>query len=629
MAVMIPEKIGYYDPKSGEKEMFDALSTLPNDYYVIHSFHLNYLVPNKGLNENEIDFIVFNPNYGYLFIEAKNSRVTRDENGQWWYQDDGSKLKPMKDPFNQAFGAQHNLFNYLCDKYSDETSIKDIKNNKFLIAVWFPKYTKKEISQIDFGANAPKELILPKEAKDDPLYLESRIKNLMTQIDKVHIVAEIKEIEYGAGYTQKLNSTKSLEIFQKMICPTLEIVTNTTKDRNIAYIRLLEEQRVVLDYLQYQRSAAISGASGTGKTLVAVERARRLSMLGDKVLFICFNRNLVDYLEQTYHHDVSNSDQYSNVLFTTINGLGVRECHVSYDKVNYNDLCEIINSKIKSNQFEYKHIIVDEGQDFGRTEIENSLILDLFNEYGTRKDDNTSFFIFYDKNQLVNSKNIPDYLNNVDSKLTLYRNCRNTIQIASTAFATTNEKPIMFDNHLEGQKPTFITYKTEDEFVEKLNGLLDEITADDVFDDRKIVTLNESIKNSAIQKYLNSSNEYVYKNKATKVYTSSTVKGLESDDVILLDLNKGCFDVELDTNGNPVLYNTKGKTTSDGKGTLNPIDKRFYVSASRAKNRLFIFISMTEDEIDEVIHLRYPDSRAITDSAKRLALAMNGTGKIR
>ena len=37
MAKMIPSEGGYFDPSSKEKEMFDALSKLPNDYYVFHS----------------------------------------------------------------------------------------------------------------------------------------------------------------------------------------------------------------------------------------------------------------------------------------------------------------------------------------------------------------------------------------------------------------------------------------------------------------------------------------------------------------------------------------------------------------------------------------------------------------
>ena len=38
MALMIPSLPRDYEPVSLEGEMFKALSTLPDDYYVVHSF---------------------------------------------------------------------------------------------------------------------------------------------------------------------------------------------------------------------------------------------------------------------------------------------------------------------------------------------------------------------------------------------------------------------------------------------------------------------------------------------------------------------------------------------------------------------------------------------------------------
>ena len=73
-------------------------------------------------------------------------------------------------------------------------------------------------------------------------------------------------------------------------------------------------------------------------------------------------------------------------------------------------------TKILNGTFEYQHIVVDEGQDFGRrTETETNIkseILELLSDYGAGSFDHkdTSFFIFYDMNQLVNTKELPVYL---------------------------------------------------------------------------------------------------------------------------------------------------------------------------------------------------------------------------
>lgn len=611
---MKPTQEDYFAAKSGEKEMFEALSALPNDFSVVHSFHLNWLIRDKGLNENEIDFLVFNPHYGFLFIEAKNAKICKDESGNWWYPSDPDdpKSEPTrcKDPFNQAFGAAHNLFNFLRDKYPEYR--KQIEHCKFLPIVWLPKYTKSELSKIDFGQNAPKEFILPKEALKDPEYLTARIKTMMSQITKVHITYNIEEITKGAHYDNVANPEEEQEIFDKIICPSLEVVTNISGDRNNAYIKLLEEQKVVLDYLCFQRSAAISGASGTGKTLVAVERARRLSIKGEKVLFLCFNADLHDYLEAHYHRVVSNHEDYRNVDFFTIAGLAFKFCKIhKLEDINYHDLDDKLNELMASGDFPYQHIIVDEGQDFGRSEIDDTSILETFNLYGSSSEKDTSFFIFYDKNQLVNSKIVPSFINSVDSKLTLYRNCRNTEQIAKTAYSLIEEKPVMFEGCVKGDAPTFVSFDSEEEFIQKLNSILTENKDYDKTNDKKIVTLSDSISKSMLGKYVNSNKEYTGAGFPVKVYTSATIKGLEADDVVIIDLNKDCFNLTKNEDGNVEF------------------DKKFYVAGTRAKRNLFVFVSMDDKEIQEVCDLRFPDRKPNSNKVKQLAIAMFGSGKIR
>lgn len=67
---MIPNKPIEIPPGSHEDEMFNALSSLPDDYYVFHSF---VLVTNIAgiLHESETDFIIFNPTKGIICLEAK------------------------------------------------------------------------------------------------------------------------------------------------------------------------------------------------------------------------------------------------------------------------------------------------------------------------------------------------------------------------------------------------------------------------------------------------------------------------------------------------------------------------------------------------------------------------------
>ena len=61
-------------------------------------------------------------------------------------------------------------------------------------------------------------------------------------------------------------------------------------------IRLAARQCAILDALARNQRMIIEGSAGTGKTLLAVECARRHAAQGRRVLFVCFNRLLADHL---------------------------------------------------------------------------------------------------------------------------------------------------------------------------------------------------------------------------------------------------------------------------------------------------------------------------------------------
>ena len=79
-----------------------------------------------------------------------------------------------------------------------------------------------------------------------------------------------------------------------------------------------------------------------------------------------------------------------------------------------------------SEVFPYQHIVIDEGQDFGFDDIEEGEILDKLK---LMVEDKGTFYVFYDRLQLIQGRKIPSFIEDADCKLTLYRNCRNTENI--------------------------------------------------------------------------------------------------------------------------------------------------------------------------------------------------------
>ncbi len=71
--------------------------------------------------------------------------------------------------------------------------------------------------------------------------------------------------------------------------------------QNFAPVRLTEAQQAALDKVVLMKGGIITGCAGSGKTMVAVELARKLGGENKKVLLTCFNRALADHLQEVLH----------------------------------------------------------------------------------------------------------------------------------------------------------------------------------------------------------------------------------------------------------------------------------------------------------------------------------------
>ena len=106
MAKMIPS-MGprEFHPLSREDVIYQALLSLPDDFYVVHSLRM-VTARNDTIQDSEADFVVFNQNLGIICIEAKSGKVSYRD-GSWFYAS-GRKMK-HGGPFNQASNAVYRL----------------------------------------------------------------------------------------------------------------------------------------------------------------------------------------------------------------------------------------------------------------------------------------------------------------------------------------------------------------------------------------------------------------------------------------------------------------------------------------------------------------------------------------
>lgn len=581
MAIMIPDRPLDFDPASQEDVMFDALENLlPADYYVFHSFQVAQVEPEPDGTRRvrETDFLIYHPQKGIICLEAKAGHV-RYENGEWLYS--GGKKMSYGDagPFQQAKTFKYALRKNMMRKLGDEI-VK--KRMKFLHAVWFISLSDIELKQMTLPPYAPKEIIMTKSALSDPL----------------SAIERIFSCDICDGPEMNLTAREARDILIKYLCPAFHIEPTGNYEnelKELAFNRLLREQTNILNYLAEQRCAVINGAAGTGKTMIALTKAQMHARDGESVLFLCYNRKLRDHLKERYNED--------NIYFYTIDALACKLCSTA--TADYGKLLQKLKEMDFSNTFPYTHIVIDEGQDFGRVESssedrkkeneEVGIIQELHDIVMGREDERGTFYIFYDKLQMVQAKKIPQYIQDADCRLTLYRNCRNTVNIAKTSLKPISErKPKLMEGAVVGE-PATVHFCDPDSTKHALDTVLADLR-NEKFKDIVILTA-KTLSKSAISNYIKDEKYSGY-----LVATCKTFKGLEADAIALIDV-----DVE----------------TFEGENKMN-----FYVGTSRAKIRLDIVTEMNEDECLYVLRNDFEVESKIKNPRKSFTSALNALADI-
>ena len=418
---------------------------------------------------------------------------------------------------------------------------------KLLHAVWFPSIPKHKLEEVSLPPEADLRITLTSESID----------NIEEDVSKIF------DIQLPNNVKTELDTKETNLILNRILAPHFNLISIPEiklNHKRQVFKKMLNEQISLLNYLEEQNNAIINGMAGTGKTVMALEKARRHSINNEKVLFLCYNYYLKEYLKSNF--------EYENVDFMTIDGLACKLTNNS--KPDYELLNEVLIEMYDRGIFPYKHVIIDEGQDFGKYDIEEEEILDLLkaNVIDNERIDGT-FYLFYDKNQMIQSHKMPSFISEADCKLTLYKNCRNTINIARTSlrFLGNNKNPKMYDGALIGEQADMYYATNIEENIHTLNYVIDKLE-EEKYENIQILTCKTEdtsiIKNECID------GKYSYRGKKYPFTTCRKYKGLEAESVILIDIDEELMREE--------------------------IEQLLYVGASRAKYKLNIIANLNEDK---------------------------------
>ena len=281
MAKMVPNYIDQDDLRlDGERMVFDWLSSEEVPGFALHSL----LQKNqKRKLIGEVDFLYISPR-GILCIEVKGGEIFRKD-GLWYSRNKKSIVNEIKDPFRQAKDCMYAVRTYLKDIYGQNAT----ESNCLLgYAVIFP-----ECRCTATGNDLITEVLF--DAKwsltDFPIYLEEVFNYWQAQEEEKHY-----------SHPPKPNDMllrKYLDLFRGdfHVVPSMNL---EMQHINQKMIELTEEQYDTLDITLTNKNVIIQGGAGTGKSILAVEKARKLMAANRNVAYICFNHNMAQYAQNAF-----------------------------------------------------------------------------------------------------------------------------------------------------------------------------------------------------------------------------------------------------------------------------------------------------------------------------------------
>lgn len=525
LAKMIPN---YYDRRltsRGEQEIFEIFKSAPNtgDWIVLHSLGLSRHVKKEF---GEIDFVVLAPNLGIFCLEVKSGEV-RVKDGVWHFTNrQGQTFKKVRGPFEQAQEGMFSLIEAIQNRFG---KFDRVSNLLFGYGVMFP-----DIEYQASGLNQEKWQVYNLSSKNRPItdYIQQLHRNFKRK--RKRIIPNKKDI-------QKLVSFLRSDF--EYIIPTWykeKIVEDEL-------INLTEEQFYCLDGMAENKRCLFEGGAGTGKTMLAIESARRSVINNQKTLFLCYNSLLAEELKKKFIGE-------KLIKVSTFHGLLLGICpSARQEKNDPRFYTEILPEKafeilVDQRNEKFDKLIIDESQDLLRDNY--LIILDELLKGGL-KDGEWQMFCDLNNQAIYTEKNREEMLGLLEeyskfSRFKLRRNCRNTKYIAEHALLLSNaDRGTYVVSEIEGNFVDYNFYQDEKEMTEKLLVLLKELKKEKIENDSITILSTSKLGNSAINS-LSSNKIRIHdltsrKPKPEGYIGFSTVhsyKGLENKYIILTDINQ-------------------------------------------------------------------------------------------
>lgn len=349
--VVLPAWVLSDERRSVEVRVWRRLAETLDDSWSVY-----YSRPWWGLNEKggevdgETDFIVAGAASGFLFVEVKGGVVNWDPATSKWSSRDRFKVvRQIKDPVQQAVASKHRYLARL-------RSLPDWPSGyvRFRHGVILPDNDKPEAGKISIAGYAIQLFCFADEFDDR---VDQWVRERLEAHDASGPVKEVPPGSTGLGLLNRLvaDPVRLHVSLRREVQADIERIDQLLTGQQLHAIAVMESMPRLL----------IEGGAGTGKTLLAIEMAARLSDAGRKVCLLCYNEPLGEYLR-------ARLSAYPNVYVGTFHklcGMLAGEAGIDPGPVGPDFFeeelprgAELALDRMPNRRWDA--VIVDEGQDF-------------------------------------------------------------------------------------------------------------------------------------------------------------------------------------------------------------------------------------------------------------------------
>lgn len=528
------------EPSDAERMVFEEIKRQFDDRWdCYYSVWFRDTAPGEHA---EADFALVSAAGVFLF-EVKGGRLERLQDGQWQFRTTAGRVVDtrLRGPFDQVRDAWYAMYDHV--QLTCGSSLSDD-------CVWGYGVITPQC-QLRFAGPDPGG---PRDLWLDSSRFPEQFKEYLDEV-----------IEYWTADSERKGRNRShLRVLsmgdratlEKALRPAVRCVSGAgVEAREIGreMVRLTREQCRALDYAQLEPRLVVQGGAGTGKTLVALEKAARECEKRQRIIFLCYNRLLADHLAREARLKGAVAETFHQLVYSLLRAAGMQDnVPADWDELNRIAPELVLNAldRLGDRFIPWDFLALDEAQDLMTEEFIS--VLDLILKGGIK---GGRWLLCLDTEQAIFSEQYDAryfdefFINTGARRIVLPDNCRNTRQIAAYGHGVGGIAE-QSRAQVEGRVPVFDYFSDMQDLRRKFRRIMSRLIAEfrDAKLDESCITVllgrREPFEEIVLQELSSSlvSGQLLRPGEApvaakVQVVTIQAFKGLESDAVVVLGLD--------------------------------------------------------------------------------------------